>query len=43
VIFGMDWLGKHDGIILCAKKFVLLTSPQGQRIEYIATTNRKKK
>jgi hypothetical protein len=35
VILGMDWLGKHDGIILCAKKSVLLTSPQGQRIEFL--------
>jgi hypothetical protein len=43
VIHGMDWLGKHDGIILCAKKFVLLTSPQEERIEFVATTNTKKK
>jgi hypothetical protein len=27
VILGMDWLGKCDGIILCAKKSVLITSP----------------
>jgi hypothetical protein len=37
VILGMDWLGKHDGIILCAKKSVLLTSPQGDMIEFVAT------
>jgi hypothetical protein len=37
VILGMDWLGKHDGIILCAKKPVLLTSPQGDMIEFVAT------
>jgi hypothetical protein len=37
VILGMDWLGECDGIILCAKKSVLLTSPQGDRIE-VATT-----
>jgi hypothetical protein len=43
VILGMDWLVKHDRIILCAKKFVLLTSPQGQRIEFVATANPKKK
>jgi hypothetical protein len=43
VILGMDWLGKHDGIILCAKKSVLLTSPQGQRIEFVATANPRKK
>jgi hypothetical protein len=33
----MDWLGECDGIILCAKKSVLLTGPQGDRIE-VATT-----
>jgi hypothetical protein len=38
----MDWLGKSDGIIPCAKKSVLLTSPQGDRIEVIATTPSKK-
>jgi hypothetical protein len=37
VILGMDWLGECDGIILCAKKSVLLTNPQGYRIE-VATT-----
>jgi predicted aspartyl protease len=37
VILGMDWLGKCDGIILCAKKSVLLTNPQGDRIEVVAT------
>jgi hypothetical protein len=35
VIFGMDWLDKHDGIILCRKRLVLMTSPQGERIEFI--------
>jgi hypothetical protein len=43
VILGFDWLGKHDGIILCANKSVLLTSSQGQRIEFVATTTPKKK
>jgi hypothetical protein len=43
VILGMDWLGKHDGIILCAKRSVLLTSPQGDRIEFVATASPKKK
>jgi hypothetical protein len=38
----MDWLGECDGIILCAKKSVLLTSPQGDRIE-VATTSPSKK
>lgn len=41
VILGMDWLGKHDGIIQCAKKSVLLTSPQGDRIEFGATSASK--
>jgi hypothetical protein len=43
VILGMDWLSKHDGIILCAKKSVLLTSPQGQTIEFVTTASLKKK
>jgi hypothetical protein len=42
VILGMDWLGKCDRIILCAKKSVLLTSPQGDRIEVVAITPSKK-
>jgi hypothetical protein len=42
VILGMDWLGKCDGIILRAKKSVLLTSPQGDKIEVSATTSSKK-
>jgi predicted aspartyl protease len=37
VILGMDWLGECDEIILCAKKSVLLTSLQGDRIEVVAT------
>jgi hypothetical protein len=43
VILGMDWLSKHDGIISCAKKSVLLTTPQGDRIEFIATTQRRRR
>jgi hypothetical protein len=43
VILGMDWLGKHDGMIFCVKKYVLLTSPQGDRIEYVATSSPKEK
>jgi hypothetical protein len=42
VILGMDWLGECDGKILCAKKSVLLISPQGDRIE-VATTAPSKK
>jgi hypothetical protein len=41
LILGMDWLGECDGIILCAKKSVLLTSPQGDRIEVVATAPSK--
>jgi hypothetical protein len=36
VILGMDWLGECDGIILCAKKLVLITSPQGDIFEVVA-------
>jgi predicted aspartyl protease len=42
VILGMDWLGECDGIILCAKKSVLLTSPQGDRIEVATTASSNK-
>jgi hypothetical protein len=42
VILGMDWLGECDGIILCAKKSVLLTGPQGGRIEVATTAPFKK-
>jgi hypothetical protein len=41
VILGMDWLGECDGIIRCAKKSVLLTSPQGYRIDVVATASSK--
>jgi hypothetical protein len=41
VILGMDWLGECDGIIMCAKKSVLLTSPQGERIEVVTTVPSK--
>jgi hypothetical protein len=37
IILGMDWLQKHDGVIQCGKKSVLLTGPQGERIEYVGT------
>jgi hypothetical protein len=42
VILGMDWLGEFDGIILCAKRSVLLTSPQRDRIEVSTTTSSNK-
>jgi hypothetical protein len=41
VILGMDWLGECDGIILFAKKLVLITSPQGDRIEVVVTAPSK--
>jgi predicted aspartyl protease len=41
LILGMDWLGECDEIILCANKSVLLTSPQGDRIEVVATAPSK--
>jgi hypothetical protein len=37
----MDWLGECEGMIRCAKKSVLLTSPQGDRIDVVATTPSK--
>jgi hypothetical protein len=33
----MDWLNKCDGVIHCAKRPVLLTSPHGDKIEFVAT------
>jgi hypothetical protein len=41
VILGMDWLGECDGIILCAKRSLLITCPQGDRIELVATAPSK--
>jgi hypothetical protein len=38
----MDWLGECDGIIMCAKKSVLLNSPQGDRIEVATTASSNK-
>jgi hypothetical protein len=36
VILGMDWLGIHDATIQCAKWTVLLTGPNGEKIELVA-------
>jgi hypothetical protein len=33
----MGWLSKVDAVIQCAKRSVLLTSPEGERFEFIAT------
>jgi hypothetical protein len=37
LILGMGWLSKVDAVIQCAKRSVLLTSPEGERFEFIAT------
>ena len=37
VTLGMDWLTKHDAVIQCAKRSVLLTSSAGERFEFVAT------
>jgi hypothetical protein len=33
----MNWLSKCDGVIQCAKRLVLLISPHGDIIEFVAT------
>jgi hypothetical protein len=35
VILGMDWLGKHNVLIDCAKKVVRLTPSSGKELEYV--------
>jgi hypothetical protein len=35
VILGMDWLSKHKGMIICAKKVVRLTTSSGKEVEYV--------
>ena len=37
VILGMNWLGRHDATIQCAKRTVLLTSSSGEKIELVCT------
>ena len=37
VILGMNWLGRHDATIQCAKRTVLLTSSSGENIELVCT------
>ena len=32
VILGMNWLAMHDATIQCAKRAVLLISPQGEKV-----------
>ncbi|WVZ49115.1 LOW QUALITY PROTEIN: hypothetical protein U9M48_000496 [Paspalum notatum var. saurae] len=33
VILGMNWLQRYNGIIMCAERKLLLTTPAGERIE----------
>jgi hypothetical protein len=37
IILGMGWLSKVDACIQCAKRSVTLTSPEGERFEFVAT------
>jgi hypothetical protein len=37
VILGMDWMTKYQGIIVCARKAITLTSGEGVEVEYVAT------
>jgi hypothetical protein len=36
IILGMDWLGKYDGVILCAKRAIRLTKEDGTIVEFNA-------
>ena len=36
VILGMDWLTKFEGNIDCARKTILLTTPEQKRIKYVS-------
>jgi hypothetical protein len=35
VILGMDWLSKHKVLIDCTKKSIKLTTPKGNKIEFV--------
>jgi predicted aspartyl protease len=37
IILGMRWLSKVDAVIQCAKRSVILTSPEGERFVFMAT------
>jgi hypothetical protein len=37
IILGMGWLSKVDVVIQCAKRSVILRSPEGERFEFVAT------
>ena len=34
VILGMDWLTRYEGVIDCAKRTVMLTTPEKKRIRF---------
>jgi hypothetical protein len=34
IILGMDWLGKYDGVILCAKTSIRLTKEDDTIVEF---------
>jgi hypothetical protein len=36
IMLGMDWLGKYDRVILCAKRAVRLTTENGTTVEFSA-------
>jgi hypothetical protein len=36
IIFGIDWLGKYDRVILCAKRVVRQTTGHGTTVEFSA-------
>jgi hypothetical protein len=38
IIFGMNWLRKYDGVILCDKRAIWLTKEDGTIVEFIAAT-----
>ena len=42
VILGMDWLTKFEGNIDCARKSILLTTPEQKRIKYVARHSQMK-
>jgi hypothetical protein len=35
VILGMDWLSKHKVLIYCAKKSIKVTTPEGNKMEFV--------
>jgi hypothetical protein len=43
VILGCDWLKSCDGVIQCAKGPIMLTSPQGERIQVTQTCQQMQK